>query len=258
MRHIIIKTGLIFGLVAVCFFPIRIMAGSINSPQAAEASCNFEGQFKELASTQESNNFDYLASLMAELRIRKNLLRGVLDCSIAEAESLRASLAALKPNAPDMEFLRNRFYERIGETKDYYQVQQSRINDLGIQGTKDVAKNIKEWRLNQYASLVDGSTQLIIWTKNQELFQAAQKRFHDIEQTVRFFNLVDNTEMKELLTKAAESLYKAQSANEAAKEALKRFDASENSLGLIKDSLEALSETYQIFFDLSKAINPHP
>ncbi len=258
MRHIIIKTGLIFGLVAVCFLPVRIVAGSINSPQAAEDSCNFEDQLKELAGIQESNNPDYLAALMAELRVRKNLLRSILDCSIAEAEGLRAPLAALKPNSPDIELLRNRFYERIGETKDYYQMQQSRINDLGIQGTKDMAKGVKEWRLNQYASLADGATQLIIWMKNQELFQAAQKRFEDIKQTVRFFNLVDNTEMRELLAKAAESLDKAQSANEAAKEALNRFAASENSLGLIKDSLEALSETYQIFFDLSKVINPHP
>lgn len=256
MRHIIIKTGLLLGITAIFFLPGRIIAGSPTSPQAAEKeSCNFENQFKELAGVREANNLDYLPTLLAELRIRKELLRKVLDCAISEAEDLRASLAALKSIPPEMELLRDRLYERIGETKDYYQMQQSRLNELGIQGTKDMAKSIKEWRLTQYASLANGATQLIIWTKNQELFQAAQKRFQDIKQTVRFFNLLDNSEMKDLLTKATERLAKARSINEAAKEALNRFDFSENSLGLIKDSLEELSETYQLFFELSKTIN---
>ncbi len=248
MRGILIAAGL--GLV----FAPYLMAPKIAAADSSD--CGLRDKFDELKSFQESSaNLDYFEALRKELGMRQNILTGILDCAISEAENLQTSVKGISPADPDIKILRDRLAERIGETASYYEDQKSKVKDLGIRGTKDAARSVKEWRMSRFAPLAEEATQLLIWTKNQEFFAAAQKRYNEIEGTVKFFKLIDNSAMIELLNTAAENLRAARTANDSAEQTLLRFGATEDSMTEIKNSLQFLADTYNAFFDLSKAIN---
>ena len=60
--------------------------------------------------------------------------------------------------------------------------------------------------------------------------------------------------MKNFWSDAERNVWDAERLNEDARSSLGRFDDPEVSLAIIKNSLQALSLTYQNFFDLSESV----
>ncbi len=225
---------------------------SAATPDASE-KCRFDDQIAGLAAlaTHTDGSLD---AVRMELALRKAILKNVVGCSIDEVQTLKASVKTVPQNDADIADVENRFAGKLDDMIAYYNTQAAKIDDLGIWGSKDMARAIAEKRSGAFVPLTEEAAEFVIWAKNQDLFHSASIRLTQIQNTLKFLRLIDNQETTGLLQKATDTFARAEDLNAQAKQALKNFDISNNSLSLIKDSLEALSETYQSFFDISTSL----
>ena len=222
--------------------------------RASGQDCSLEGTFQTLQAVQDHPLSNYDDTVKAELAARKNLLNAVLNCAVAETETLKGSIAALPADDQASKNLQSQFASKFDEAIGYYQFQKSRVSDLGLEGTKEFARNLKEWRSAVYAPLSQQAANFIIWTKNQTLFETAQNRFGQIKRTLTLLKLADDETIQKLLRNADADLRAASESNDRAREALQRFGAPDDSSSLIKDTLSSLAATYQTFFDIANAL----
>ncbi len=221
---------------------------------ATQNTWQFEPQLTALQDLLANPKNDALEAIRAELALRKSILGNILDCSIGEIQGIKATLHVLSSGNPDITDLINRFSNKLDEAAAYYTSQKSAVGDLGIWGSKDMARTIAERRDSYLNPLTQGVAQFAIWAKNQDLFRVAENRLGQIQTTVKILKLIDNQEMSGRVEKAKDSFANAKAFNEEARQTLLRMDISDNSLTLIKNSLEALAETYANFFEVSKAV----
>lgn len=236
-----------------------LLIPSVSVLRAAEPDCSFEPQFERLTAAQNESASDYFAAIRAELQIRKEILRNIIHCAVADIRALHTSIKNISPQNEEAEQLRTRFLQRLDDAIRYHESQLGKISDLGIRGSQNLARELKEWRASQFAPLADGAVNLALWLKNQELIRAAENRFGQIEKTIRTLKLIENEGLKPIFEEASQALHNTLALNGSTKEALSDNDPS-NALTLIKSSLEALSRTYALFFKLSEAagkIIPH-
>lgn len=221
---------------------------------AAQNPCQFEPQFDALSTLLANPKDNDLEHVRAELTIRKSILTNILGCALGEIRGLKDTLDTVPSDDPDIADLARRFQGRLDDANAYYDLQRSRVGDLGIWGSKDMAQTIADRRDSYLNPLTQEIAQFVIWAKNQNLFRVAENRLSQIQTTTKFLKLIDNQETSDRVGKAQESFAKAKELNDAAKQALKRMDISDDSLTLIKNSLEALAETYKNFFEVSKEV----
>ncbi|KKW45315.1 MAG: hypothetical protein A3A43_03155 [Candidatus Liptonbacteria bacterium RIFCSPLOWO2_01_FULL_56_20] len=224
------------------------------SARAAESECRFGEQLDALAAVQKTAAENSLEALRAELVLRKNILSSITDCGIRDAKNLLRGLNLVAVSEQSAAPLRDQFAARLNQAIEYYELQKSRLDDLGLQATKDTAKNMREWRRSIYTPLADRAGNFIIWTKNQALIRAAKNRLSQVNQTIQTLKLADYEEVKNFWSDAERNVWDAERLNEDARSSLGRFDDPEVSLAIIKNSLQALSLTYQNFFDLSESV----
>lgn len=247
MRYTSLFSGIALGVI--------LTASRILPAGAAQNPCRFEPQFDALSTLLATPKDNDLEHVRAELTIRKSILTNVLDCALGKIRSLAGTLDAIPSDDPDITDLAKRFQSRLDDVSAYYNSERLRVGDLGLWGSKDMASTIAERRGFYLNPLTEEIAQFVIWTKNQDLFQVAENRLNQIQTTTKFLKLIDNQETSDRLGKAHESFTKAKELNDAAKQALKRMDISDDSLALIKNSLEALAETYKNFFEVSREIS---
>jgi len=240
----------IVAVVALC-----LKAGGYVVLAQDATGCNLnQAEFDELASVQTNPSLDFLEEIRAELKIRRGLLLQTVLCAIKEADELRLNLNQAPTINPDAKQLQEKLGGQIEDALNYYKLQKSKINDLGIQGSKDFAKELRVWRESNYKPLSLRIFNFIIWSKNQDIIQTAQNRINQINRAVVFLRLIDNEEIQNLFKDAETSFGEALSENQAALNSIREFGTPADSLGHIKTSLEGLALTYQKFFELSEAI----
>jgi len=239
-----IGVGLFLG--AVLFSPYSTFAG-------APPNCDFRSQLDTLK-TIHDNSLDYLQEVKTELVSRKSLLANIANCSIEEALTLKSRLQSLPLKEERLKIVQDQLAGEIDRVVSYYENQKLKIQDLGFRGTQDFSRSLKDWRAANYSPLTDRIGTFILWNDNQKLFQTTQNRLAQIGQTVRIFKLVDNEEIQDLFQAAQNNFREAQEANQKVRESFERTGSFENSLALMKSSLEALAKTYQTFFDLSELV----
>lgn len=244
MHHL--KTGLVTGLV----LSFSLLLGAY----AAGSNCQFQAQVDQLQALQSTPSTDYVENVRSELKLRKGILRGVIDCTILDATNLKGKVAAATSTDTDILDLQNKLVKNIQNSIDYFTAQKSHVDDLGVRGSQEMAKSIRDKRKTVYTPLSLRAVQLQIWIHNQELMKTAQNRFAQISDTVKTLKLTDDTVQKTLKS-ADDTLAAALDANKKAKEAL--LDDSSDSQGVsvpLKTSLEVLAETYQNFFNLGESV----
>lgn len=224
---------------------------SVFSAQA-ESPCNLAPRFEELAALRESA-LPLDSELRAELDLRKSILREVIGCGVGDAQALQGRLRDARISDSDIVLLRNNLVHKLDDAIRYYESQRSRIDVMGIQGSKNAARALREWRASQYAPLENVAEELFLWNRNQELFMTAEKRFREVEQAVNMFKLIENEDVRVLVGSAAMNVERARGANERAREMLLAFDVP-RALQEIKNSLETLSATYESFLTLSEKV----
>jgi len=217
-------------------------------------NCVFDKQLAELKATQTNSDLGYLEEIKAELKIRKNILSGIIACAEGNAEATQANLNAISSNDSDINNLKGQMNGKFEDAKNYYETQNGKINDLGLKGSKDLATSLREWILDNYHPLTDQVGNLTLWNTNQDLFRTASNRLSQITQTIKTLNLGDNEDIAALYALSQKDLANATALNQTAKADLLRFAPPTDTANDIKISLDALSQTYKDFFDLSEAV----
>ena len=233
------------------------LAEAVEFPSAnaagADPSCQFQDYAKALEEATESPSQDYGEAIRAELKVRHDWLRATLNCSLFETNRLRSALREFQTKDADLNSLRDQILVQLEDVSQYYDLQLSKVNDHGIQGTKDTARAIIDWRAGTHSIIAERAGNLMLWSKNKDLFSSARARYDLIGQTIRRLNLMEQEEIGDKYGAAEKSLVEAENLNSSARKLLLQ-SANPDTTKLIKDSLENLSQTYESFFELSEGI----
>lgn len=241
---------LIFAAAAVVLGAGLGPAGSANA--AVPEKCVFDSRLSALTEIQK--NTGALDAIRDELKLRRELLQDIIACSAEEARKLQSSVKEVSGQGAEIDRLRNLFAGQLEDFVKFYDLRFSRTGDLGLQGSKDLARELAEWRASVYAPLAAEAANLVIWSRNQVLFETATVRFNQITYTIKALKLWEREEFQVLAGQTEGNLANAFRLNRESKEALLRRASPETSSNRIKGSLQALAETYQSFFDLSEAV----
>jgi hypothetical protein len=237
-------------------FVLLFLLLTVKTLAAAEQTCVLSKEkFDELKSIQNNPAFDYAQEIKAELDLRKNLLRETVGCAVKDAENIKSSLDSAAVSDADTKKLKDELSGKLGDAINYYELQRLKIDDLGLQGSRDFSRSLKDWRDGNYTTVAELASNLIIWSRNQDIIKTTQNRINQINQTVYVLKLVDNEEIQNLWEEASANFKKALDFNGQAGESLRRFDSPDKSLEEIKSSLDALADTYKKFFELSDVIS---
>lgn len=236
------KRGMFLAALA---FIIPLAGGSFAHNADAGVTCVvMQANLDEISSSQ---------TLAQELSLRKALLKRVLTCAKNDAQSLQANLNALQID--DAKDLQGRLSDKLNDAINYYDIELAKVGSLGIAGTQVIARESLAWRTSNYVPLAGQIANVILWSKNQNLFAAAKARLDQTARVVAFFESGAQNAALENALAAAESAYNAAAdANADARSALVQFIPPDQSLDLVKHSLDLLSTTYQKFLDLSTVI----
>ncbi|RJQ28903.1 hypothetical protein C4571_02585 [Candidatus Parcubacteria bacterium] len=222
-------------------------------------ACNFRGDLEALKAVKAKFSGS-TENLTAELGMRKQLLAKVTDCAIEETKQLKEKISSLPVNEPSMLRIQAVLREQLEEIVSRYENQKSQIKNLGLQGAQNFSRDLREWRVANHKPLAGKAENFITWAENQRFFQTAQARLNQIRHTVRILKLVDNEEIQELYERSLSQFEAAERTNKSLENAFGPSSSPEDSLALIKSSLEALAETYQGFSNLGDAVRkilPH-
>jgi hypothetical protein len=242
MKKNLFLAGLVAGLI------VLLPQGNAS----AAAKCDLSAQANALAEARKKND-GTSAGVKAELAVRKTVLKDTIDCSIQEVKTLQASVKALDPKDKEIVTVRDRFAARLQDAIDHYADLGPKIDDLGLKGSKDMARSLIDWRNGSYLPIADEAGNVVIWTRNQPLFDTAQNRLNQIGQNLRTLKLFESDDVKALYEKSQANLEKAVELNKIARAALIEDLPVEETTPKIKASLEGLSATYKSFLGLSDA-----
>ncbi len=244
--------------IAGIFFVALVFVAAAATPAIAADTLRCvlsQDKLDELTAIQNDTSLDYLTEIKLELAIRKQLLGQTMDCAIMEVENIKADLSDVTVNDPLMQNLKNRLMGQLDNAGNYFALQKSKINDLGLRGSKDFAKDINEWRDGNYKPTAKNVNSLLVWTNNRGLFQSAETRINQISKTMTLLKIVSNDEIQNLWNEAQTNFGNALKENAAAKTSLGEFAPSEESSGHIKSSLDYLSLAYKNFLNLADTLN---
>ena len=174
----------------------------------------------------------------------------------SETLSTKAKLSEIRLGDQENKIIQNQFLNQLNVIVNYYQNQKLKIDDLGIRGSEDLARDIKEWRANTYLPLANEAISFLIWIKNRDLIKTTEQRLGQVNQTIKNLKVSDNENIQSLLEKSRLNIETAKVGSLEAKKIFQDFPPSpkSSSLAFIKISLESLAKAYQNFFDITDAI----
>lgn len=223
---------------------------------AEETACNFQTQLEAVKAAAEDKGLDTVQRIRAELFARKSMLKNVVDCAAQDAEKLKNEVAsATVPQEGEIRQIQNQIAGDLNAAVQYYAIQKIKIESVGLRGSQELARDIKEWRTISYNPLAQKAVNFIAWSKNQELIQTARNRLNQIRRTVTVLKLLNDEEFQNLFNRADGYFSQAVAANQKALETFTRLGNPENALIFIKAALDELAQTYQEFFTISERIN---
>lgn len=217
------------------------------------------GDLAVIKAIQNNPSLSYLSELQQELAARRNLLSKTILCAEAGAKQAKKDLnnAALDPS---LESLRGQWSDRLDSAVSYYDLQLQKVNEVGINGTESIAKEVLAWRGTNYAPLAENVSNFVLWSGNQALFTMAASRLSQIGNLAGSPLFSESLAVQSDYEQAAVSLKTAEDQNASAKNAFSQSLSPDQTFFFIKQSLDSLSSTYQQFFDISNLIQsllPH-
>ena len=231
-------------------------AAAAEEAAAVETTCVLSPEkFAEIESIQNNFELDYLSRVKEELRVRKSLLHEVIDCATDELLVLRNNFDSIKITNEDAQALRGQLVSWFSETLNYYALQKAQIDNLGLQGTKDFAKNLRTWREGNFQPTASVAAQFIAWTRNQELFETGKNRLNQVRRAVDIFGLGLNEEVRNGLKDAEAEFQRTTSYNQRVIEILRAYGKADEAAEAGKIFLESLAQTYEKILSLAEKIN---
>jgi hypothetical protein len=252
----------IYITLAICLLVVArtTRADDATSETSSDATCGITANdLSAIEAIQNNTSLSYFDELQQELAARKNLLKKTIACAEADVWQAQDDLNNATVD-PVFQSLKNQWLDRLNSAISYYNLQLQKTDGAGISGTESIAKEILDWRVNNYAPLAQNISSFVIWSTNQTLFTTAARRLAQVDNLVSSPLFSENSDAQNDYEEAAVSLRAAEDQNTQAQNALAQSLSPEQSLLFIKQSLDSLSSTYQHFFDISNLIQsllPH-
>lgn len=212
--------------------------------------------FKELDFIKTDLGAGYSERIKRELEIRRSLLSKTVNCAVEEISGLELDFNGIQEKNRDVAILKSQFRGWFPDTLNYYAIQKSKISSLGLQGSKDFAQNLKDWRDGNYKPTAKIVSNFKLWAQNQELLDTAKNRLRQADFAIELVK--DSSEywgIRSALRDAEADLYRSLSSNQRVKELLRAYAPAEESLDAIKSSLKLLAGTYEKLFKVIESIN---
>jgi hypothetical protein len=221
----------------------------------ADDTCTITAaDINQITAIQNDSTLTYSEELSQELSLRKKLVGQTIGCAQQEVLTLQADLQTTSTD-PNVLALQSQFLGSLNDASNFYNIEQTKLNGAGIAGTETVAKEVLAWRQNTFMPLGENINNYLLWAQNQGLFDTAEERMDQTQRAVTFLeSATPNADLQTALDQAMASFTDAQNQNAAAKAALSQGLSPDQSLALIKQSLDSLSSTYQDFFTVSTLI----
>lgn len=241
----------------VAIIAVATLFGSATSVFAAEEKevqkCEFTSSKDSLSDSRKKSDGS-INAIKDELTIRKEMLRQIIVCAKEDVTILQKNVKDLSSDDKEIILAQKRIVEELQKAISFYDSQEKFIDSIGLKGSKDIAKNIKDWRIYSYNPLAGNAGNLIMWNKNQPLFNAAEKRLEQISQMVKSLKLIEEEEIAKSFESGSQQLSEALKLNTAARNSLVNGAQNEEVSTNIKKSLEILADTYKTFFELSESV----
>jgi len=235
------------------FFLWGTAEASVIEETRAQVFCGFNEKLAELTKVQNGATTDSLQKIRDELAVRKELLSLIIDCSVKEAELLKTKLDAVKIKDKALAEIQEKTQIEISLAIDYYEDQTLGIQDLGVQGSKILAKKIFDWRASNYSELVGRVVNLITWNNAEEFLVVAEKRFLEVSLGISGIK-EESDKVGKVLEEARVSLEKSRGLVESSKKAILEYAPNTKVIEDIKEALEKLALTYKSFFEMGQVI----
>ncbi len=193
--------------------------------------------------------------VVQELAMRKQLIIQAITCAQSDIRSLQSLLSAVPTSTDAERSIKSQLQGRIDDASNFYLLELGKLGGAGIAGTKTIAGDVLAWREGTYVPLEGQVGDFILWAGNQQLFATAQERMTETQQAVSFIESAsNNADLQSVFNAAYASFETAKNGNSAAEAGLQQSLPPDQTLVLIKQSLDALQETYQQFFKVSGII----
>ncbi len=233
-----------------------ILIATVPSARGAtpQDDCVFEENIKALELIKSDTELEYLNRVRAEAEVRRGILEKIIGCAVSETGVLKSKLELVQITDKEVSSLKYQLVKDLNGATEHYQNESKQISNLGIQGSKDLAKELLEWRMGNYTRLAGQVVNFITWANNQELVRVAESRLISIKGTVLNFG-VQNELIDQAIKESEVSLKSAKLANQIAKQVMMEFQPPGVALNKIKESLDNLALVYKRFFEISETAN---
>ena len=259
-----IITAAVAGIACAAFFVSGARAahaqavGTANA-QISDASSTDCGvtpaDIAEITAIENDPTLTPSQEVVQELAVRKQLIIQVITCAQGEVRSLQSSLSAVPTSTDAERNIQSQLKGRLNDASNFYMLELGKLGGAGIAGTKTIAADVLAWREGTYMPLAGQVGDFVLWAGNQQLFDTAQTRMTETQQAVSFLESAsNNADLQSAFNTAYASFETAKSGNSAAEAALQQSLPPDQTLVLIKQSLDALQATYQQFFKVSGII----
>lgn len=195
--------------------------------------------------------------LLAELAARQALLTKTITCAKLDAETLQANLnsIALPDGDASAKTIQSQLSGKLDDAITYYNLELGKVSGTGVAGTQAIAREVLSWRSANYDPLAAQVGNFTLWASNQALFTTGTSRLHSIEGIVKFIEqAAQNAELQSDLGTAQSLMQAARDQNASAERALLQQLPPGETLTIIQQSLQSLSNAYQKFFDISTIV----
>jgi hypothetical protein len=218
----------------------------------AENICDLSEKYKTYTEISAKNDYSD-DGIKKELSARKDLLAASIDCAQLDVVSLKDSLLSSPENVSGN--LRENLLSSLEEALKYYEQKKAILDELGIQGIKDVAREIHSWRENNFSTLAKRIKNYLVWQENQDIFAKTEDRLKQIENIISSLKMLEDSTLQDISRKASGNLLNAKDENNRTKANLERNLNSDEVLSSMKKSLEYLSNVYGNFIEISDHIS---
>ena len=240
---------------ALCVAGAVFVSGIFRVPVAHAADCGITAaDISQITAIQNDPSLSYSDEIKQELAVRKNLIGKTIVCAQQEVQTFQTSLASSSVDSADQD-LQSQLAGRLNDASNFYTIELANLNGAGIVGSEEIAQQVLAWRQGTFIPLSEGINNFILWSGNQDLFDTAQTRMSQTQNAVSFLECTSpNPELQSAFDAASVSFSNAQNENAEAKAALAQGLSPDQTLALIKQSLDSLSTTYQNFFTIGTLI----
>jgi len=228
----------------------------VHGAHAQTTDCTVtKAQIAQIAAIQNDPTLTPAQELAQELALRKELVSQTITCAEGQVSELQTALENASTTDAMGQSVQLQLLGNLNDASNFYNLQLQKLSDSGIAGTESVAANVLSWRKDTLAPLSETVNNFILWSSNQSLFATAETRLDQTQRAVSFLESANqDADLQTAFDQANASLGDAESENIAARNALAQRLGPDQSLALIKQSLDSLSDTYQDFFNVSTLI----